>query len=111
MTGYEIHMGVTSGPALARPALWLAQRDEAGPTRPDGALSADGQILGTYVHGLFDTPAALSALLAWAGLDAATLEGAGQVDLAARREADLDRLADSIEAHIDLAALFAPNRI
>jgi adenosylcobyric acid synthase len=111
VTGYEIHMGVTAGPALARPALWLAQRDEAGPTRPDGALSADGQILGTYVHGLFDAPTALSALLAWAGLDAAALEGAGQVDLAARREADLDRLADSIEAHIDLVALFAPSRI
>src|SRR5690606_27955477 len=111
VTGYEIHMGVTSGPALARPALWLAHGNEAAATRPDGAVSDDGQILGTYVHGLFDAPAALSALLAWAGLDAATLEGAGQIDLAARREADLDRLADSIEAHIDLAALFAPNRI
>ena len=111
VTGYEIHMGVTSGPALARPALWLAHGNEAAATRPDGAVSHDGQILGTYVHGLFDAPAALSALLAWAGLDAATLEGAGQIDLAARREADLDRLADSIEAHIDLAALFAPNRI
>ena len=112
VTGYEIHMGVTSGPALARPALWLAQEgDEAAPTRPDGAISADGQLLGTYVHGLFDAPAALSALLAWAGLDAQALEGAGAVDLAARREADLDRLADAIEAHVDLAALFAPDRI
>ena len=107
-------MGVTSGPALARPALWLAQEGDgagAAPTRPDGAISADGQLLGTYVHGLFDAPAALSALLAWAGLDAQALEGAGAVDLAARREADLDRLADAIEAHVDVAALFAPNRI
>ena len=112
VAGYEIHMGVTSGPALAMPALWLAQEgDEAAPTRPDGAISADGQLLGTYVHGLFDAPAALSALLAWAGLDAQALEGAGAVDLAARREADLDRLADAIEAHVDLAALFAPDRI
>jgi adenosylcobyric acid synthase len=104
-------MGVTAGPALARPALWLAQGDDSSASRPDGAVSADGQILGTYVHGLFDAPAALSALLAWAGLDAEALEGAGSVDLAARREVDLDRLADSIEAHIDLAALFAPHRI
>jgi cobyric acid synthase len=64
VTGYEIHMGVTSGPALARPALWLAHGNEAAATRPDGAVSDDGQILGTYVHGLFDAPAALSALLA-----------------------------------------------
>jgi adenosylcobyric acid synthase len=111
VTGYEIHMGVTSGPALTRPALWLAQGDDPAATRPDGAVSADGQIFGTYVHGLFDAPTALSALLAWAGLDAQALAGAGSVDLAARREADLDRLADTIEAHIDLAALFAPNRI
>jgi len=47
VAGYEIHMGVTSGPALERPALWLVQAGEAAATRPDGAISADGQILGT----------------------------------------------------------------
>ena len=118
LAGYEIHMGVTSGPGLARPAAWLAEAGDAelaGPEaagvvalRPDGALSADGQILGSYVHGLFDAPAALAALLSWAGLDVSV---GGAVDLAARREADLDRLADAVEAHVDLAALFAPDRI
>ncbi len=98
LVGYEIHMGVSRGPALQRPALYL--QDAAAP-RADGALSADGQILGSYVHGLFDAPAALAALLAWAGL-----ERAQTVDLAARREADLERLADAVEAHVDLAALF-----
>jgi adenosylcobyric acid synthase len=93
--GYEIHMGVSRGAALDRPALRFADG------RGDGALSDDGQILGTYLHGLFDTPAALSALLAWAG--AGDVE---TVDLAARREADLDRLADAIERHLDLARLF-----
>ncbi|MBD5803281.1 Cobyric acid synthase [Azoarcus sp. Aa7] len=92
VAGYEIHMGVSRGAALDRPAL----RFDDG--RPDGALSHDGQILGTYLHGLFDAPAALSALLAWAG--AGEVE---TVDLAARREADLDRLADSVAAHLDLA--------
>ncbi|MEN9426329.1 MAG: hypothetical protein RLZZ220_678, partial [Pseudomonadota bacterium] len=96
VAGYEIHMGVTHGPALARPVAHLADG------RPDGALSTDGQILGSYLHGLFDQPEALAALLAWAGLhDAAT------VDLTARREADLNRLADSLEAHLDLARLAA----
>jgi len=92
--GYEIHMGVTRGPALDRPALRFADG------RGDGVLSGDGQILGTYLHGLFDTPAALLALLAWAG--AGDVE---TVDLAARREADLDRLADAIERHLDLDRL------
>jgi len=94
VSGYEIHMGVSHGPALANPALRFADG------RPDGALSGDGQILGTYLHGLFDRPDALAALLAWAGL-----ADAERVDLAARREADLDRLADSLAANLDLLRL------
>jgi len=95
VAGYEIHMGVSRGPALDRPALRFADG------RGDGALSDDGRILGTYLHGLFDAPAALAALLAWAG--AGEIE---TVDLAARRQADLDRLADTIERELDLAPLF-----
>ena len=94
VSGYEIHMGVSRGPALARPSVRLSGG------RPDGVLSDDGQILGTYLHGLFDHPDALAALLAWAGVS-----DAERVDLAARREADLDRLADSLAGHMDLARL------
>ncbi|MDD2988863.1 MAG: cobyric acid synthase [Zoogloea sp.] len=102
VNGYEIHMGVTRGPALAQPAVKLTDG------RVDGALSADGQILGTYLHGLFDHPDALAALLAWTGIS-----DAERVDLSARRQADLDRLADSLEASLDLprlAACFGPGR-
>jgi adenosylcobyric acid synthase len=81
---------------LAAPAVVL---DDA---REDGAVSADGQVLGSYVHGLFDEPAALATLLHWAGLD-----GAETVDLAALREASLERLADTVEAHLDTRALLA----
>jgi adenosylcobyric acid synthase len=88
--GYEIHMGVSDGPALSRPALRL---DDG---RDDGALSADGRILATYLHGLFDRPAALQALLAWAGH-----EEAAPFDLAATREQALERLADTLDAHLD----------
>ncbi|WP_027456831.1 cobyric acid synthase [Dechloromonas agitata] len=90
MTGYEIHLGVTAGPGCARPAVNLAG------DRPDGAISADEQVLGTYCHGVFDHPAALDALLRWAGA-----EPEQQVDFAARRAADLDRLADAVEAALD----------
>jgi adenosylcobyric acid synthase len=103
VSGYEIHMGETDGPALASPALRLATPE--GGERPDGALSADGQILATYVHGLFDTPAACAALLAWAGL-----AGAQRVDYAALREASLERVADTLAEHLDLARLFAAIR-
>jgi len=90
MTGYEIHLGVTRGAGLAQAAVQLD--DE----RSDGAISADNQIFATYCHGVFDHPQALSALLAWAGM-----QESEAVDFAARREADLDRLADSVEAALD----------
>src|SRR5262245_31614755 len=47
VSGYEMHMGVTEGPDCARPFARLS--DGA----PEGAVSADGRILGTYIHGLF----------------------------------------------------------
>jgi len=93
-TGYEIHMGASQGEALARPAAMIDGM-------PEGALSADGRILATYVHGIFDGPEACAALLRWAGLEAAH-----GVDLAALREASLERLADCVEENLDLQALF-----
>ena len=93
--GYEIHAGVSRGPALMHPAVRCGDR-------PGGALSADGQILATYLHGLFDAPEALSALLQWAGLD-----DVQAFDLDAQREASIERLADSAEQHLDLKTLFA----
>ena len=96
MTGYEIHLGITRGDGLARAAVQL----DGGAS--DGAISADDQVFATYCHGVFDHPEALTALMAWAGL--AETE---QVDFAARREADLDRLADSVEAALDWEKLKA----
>lgn len=94
MTGYEIHLGVSKGADLQRPLVMLEGN------RPDGALSDDGQVAGTYCHGLFDQPQALSALLSWAGCaDAIT------IDFTARRETDLNRLADAVETHLDWAKI------
>jgi len=89
VSGYEIHMGVSTGSALARPAFFIEGR-------PEGAQSDDGQILGTYLHGLFDTPQAISALLRWAGLNSEHT-----VDTSALREASLDRIADATQPLLD----------
>jgi adenosylcobyric acid synthase len=96
VAGYEIHCGRSEGAALASPACVL---DDG---RADGAVSADGQILGTYLHGLFDEPAALDALLRWAGLEAPE-----SIDVRALREASLERLADAVQAHLDVPRLEA----
>jgi adenosylcobyric acid synthase len=95
LSGYEIHCGVSHGPALQRPACILDGH-------PDGACSADGQVMATYLHGLFDEPAACDALLRWAGL-----HDAHSPDYPALRETQLDRLADAAEQHLDLAALLS----
>jgi adenosylcobyric acid synthase len=89
VSGYEIHMGVSTGGALATPAFIIEGR-------PEGARSADDQILGTYLHGLFDTPQASSALLRWAGLNTKHV-----VDTSALREASLDRIADATQPLLD----------
>jgi adenosylcobyric acid synthase len=89
VVGYEIHAGVSTGAALEHPLLDLGGR-------PDGVRDPGGQILATYVHGLFDAPEAQAALLHWAGLDAAPA-----IDLNALREASLDRLADAVAQHLD----------
>lgn len=97
VNGYEIHAGHSAGPALDQPALRLHDG------RLDGAVSADGQIVGSYLHGLFERPAACAALLRWAGLARPQ-----SLDYPARREQMLDRLADAVEASLDVARMMRP---
>ncbi len=87
--GYEIHAGITKGEALKSPVCQFDNRNE-------GAISDDNQILGTYIHGLFEHSEACTALLIWAGLKEFI-----PIDYHALREADIDRLADMIDQHID----------
>lgn len=93
VAGYEIHAGITTGAGLKRAVVNFSDRT-------DGAISEDGQVMGSYLHGLFDLPAACNALLNWAGI---TQQQA--VDYAALREAGINLLADSLEQHFDFAKL------
>ena len=94
VTGYEIHAGVSAGTALAKPAVRFSD------DRRDGAISDDGQILGTYLHGLFDSALARDALLRWAGLAVRETPDYRQL-----REDGINRLADAINEHLDLRDL------
>lgn len=93
VSGYEIHAGRTYGDALAHPAVHLDNRT-------DGAISDDGLILGTYLHGLFENPDACQALLTWAGLAEPI-----RIDYRALQENSIERLAHSIATHVDTAIL------
>jgi len=95
VSGFEMHMGVTSGPDAANPVVLIGDA-----RRPDGARTANGHIWGTYVHGLFAADGFRHGFLK--GLNSAHSAGLAwdrQIDVA------LDRLADHIEEHVDTARL------
>jgi adenosylcobyric acid synthase len=87
--GYEIHLGRTRGRGLSRPMLELA----AG---PDGAVSADGRVMGCYLHGLFSSDAFRAELLKSLGGQSHVSDYESGVDAA------LDELADACERHLAL---------
>ena len=93
--GYEMHIGATSGPDTARPLLRLADG------RLDGAVSGDGRVCGTYLHGLFADDRQRAAWLARLGAEA------GGVAYEAGVDAALDALAGHLAAHVDLGRLLA----
>ena len=89
VTGYEIHIGVTEGPDTAR--AWLSLDG-----RGDGAASADGRIMGCYLHGLFSADSFRSAFFENLGKPVAGHDyGAGVQDT-------LDALAAHLETHFDI---------
>ncbi|MBA4349636.1 MAG: cobyric acid synthase CobQ [Rhodobacter sp.] len=92
LRGYEIHLGVTEGAGCLRP---FAQIDG----RSEGAVSSDGRIAGTYLHGLFAKDGFRRAWLAGLGVTG------GAVGYEAGVEAVLDGLADHLEAHLDVDAI------
>jgi adenosylcobyric acid synthase len=96
-TGYEIHIGRTEGPDRARPFAHVAGR-------PEGGVSADGRVAGSYLHGMFRDDGFRAAFLA--DLGAAPSGTAYDVGV----EAALDALAAHMSAHLDVDALFAAAR-
>jgi adenosylcobyric acid synthase len=88
LEGYEIHLGTTIGADCARPSVTVDGR-------PDGAISADGRIMGTYLHGLFGSDAYRTRLLQSFGLSGERLNYRQSVDQA------LDDVAEELAAVLD----------
>ena len=93
LTGYHMHMGVTAGDDTTRPFAHVGAEAE-------GATSADGRVMGTYLHGLFAADGFRRAFLS---LDS-------DVAYEPEIEAALDGLAAHLESHLDLDALLAMAR-
>src|SRR5204863_10209139 len=95
--GYEMRLGVTGWRGLKRPMVDLHGH-------PDGAVSADGRVMGCYLHGLFASDPFRRAFLARFGTTAGVIEYEPMI------ENVLDGLADHPERHLDVPALLAAAR-
>ncbi|MGD9545509.1 MAG: cobyric acid synthase [Methylocystis sp.] len=93
-SGYEMHVGESSGAACARPALRLADG------RLDGATSRDGRVAGAYAHGIFADDSLRASLLRTLGAPTSALRYEESI------EETLDTLAAHCARHIDLDALW-----
>ncbi|MEI1249481.1 cobyric acid synthase [Rhizobium aouanii] len=88
LAGYQIHLGITRGPDCNRPSAIIGGA-------PDGALSANGRIMGTYLHGLFGSDAYRARLLQSFGLSGERRNYRESVEQA------LDEIAGELERHLD----------
>ena len=93
VTGYEIHIGETSGPDRMNP--WLEIEGQ-----PEGAQSPDGHIKGCYIHGLFSSDAFRQAFLQDIGAETSDISFEDEI------EETLDALADHIEKYLDVALVW-----
>ncbi len=103
LTGYEIHMGVTTLDAGVRPFSRIFQRGDRPVAVEEGAVSPDGRIFGTYLHGIFENVSFRESYLNGVRLEKG---------LPPQRAADqppqadpFDQLAEQFEKHLDLPQL------
>jgi adenosylcobyric acid synthase len=107
VSGYEIHLGTTEYLDKTAAFALIARQNDATRTLPDGCVSTDGRICGTYLHGLFDGDAFRHGFLR---ASRAALQLDAPVELIAwseLRRQQLDRLADTVAQALDMEAVFA----
>lgn len=92
IAGYEMHKGLSEGPDRVRPFARIGDQNE-------GAMSPDGRIVGSYLHGMFRSDDFRRAWLVGFGIAASDTTYAETVD------AVLDTLADWLETHLDVSEI------
>lgn len=109
VSGYEIHMGATTLGDSSKPAFRLTNRSQETVDVLDGAVSQDGLVLGTYLHGIFDNDtlrrSIINTLRTRKGLEPLNADEA--LSTRARKERDFDRLAEVVRGSLDMDKIYA----
>ncbi len=105
-SGYEIHLGETLLGSGTQPLFHL-QRTGDEERHHDGAISADGRVLGTYLHGLFDSAEGLALLLShWRKICGKKDSAQAEVDPGAEREKRYDTLAEHFRRNLKMDVIY-----
>ncbi len=109
LSGYEIHMGHTRRLGITPPAFTIHKRNSLRIRQADGAISPDGRVWGTYLHGLFENDLFRRWFLdrirtAKGGSDSWETESA--IEYRQEREWAFDRLAQVVRKHLDLKRIY-----
>lgn len=102
--GYEIHVGETHLHSGVKPFAMIS-RSPRGDEFPDGAINDDGNVFGTYVHGIFDSDAFRHRFVDFARRSACLSPAKNQAFVSAERESRIDRLADHLRGALDFHIL------
>lgn len=115
--GYEIHAGVSRGPALENPLLQLKYtKDNESTLFNDGSINTDNNVMGSYLHGLFDEPTMLAYCIHWARPDnnASSINDDNNVDnkfnefnYQQYKDTEINRLADVVEKVLPLDSILS----
>ena len=105
-SGYEIHLGETLLGNGIQP-LFRLQRFGNEECHCDGAISPNGRVLGTYLHGLFDSAEGLQLLLShWRKICGKENSRSGVTDPLAERECRYDALADHFRSNLKMDVIY-----
>ncbi len=100
VSGYEIHMGVTENLGGCTELIRLADG------RTDALANADGSVLGSYLHGIFDTAGFAESMIKKLMADKGMEYGSFHFDLQAHKEREYDRLADLVRRSFDMKKIY-----
>ncbi len=105
-SGYEIHLGETLLGNGTQPLFQLQRLGDAE-SHHDGAISADGRVLGTYLHGLFDSGEGLALLLShWRKICGKQQAASRIIDPVAEREKRYDALAEHYRSNLKMDVIY-----